>query len=118
MSIEYYLHNFKGIFRKGHVHDLTGRHGLTGNLGYDDFFRKNHAPLYMTFKFQLFIRFMNDANKDVRNNAIFGLGELALNAGPGVMVQHYPTILQTLSNHLSKGDEARCVDQIVGAVCR
>ena len=73
---------------------------------------------YMTFNFQLFIRFMNDANKDVRNNAIFGLGELALNAGPGVMVQHYPTILQTLSNHLSKGDEARCVDQIVGAVCR
>ena len=73
---------------------------------------------YMTFKFQLFIRFMNDANKDGRNNAIFGLGELALNAGPGVMVQHYPTILQTLSNHLSKGDEARCVDQIVGAVCR
>ena len=73
---------------------------------------------FSTLSFQLFIRFMNDANKDVRNNAIFGLGELALNAGPGVMVQHYPTILQTLSNHLSKGDEARCVDQIVGAVCR
>merc|ERR1719295_506734 len=67
---------------------------------------------------QLFVRFMNDANKDVRNNAIFGLGELALNAGPAIMAQHYPAILQTLSNHLSKGDEARCIDQIVGAVCR
>jgi len=66
---------------------------------------------------QVFVGFMSDADKDVRNNAIFGLGELALNGGPG-MVQHYPQILQTLSNHLAKGDEARCVDQIVGAVCR
>jgi len=65
----------------------------------------------------LFVSFMNDGDKDVRNNAIYGLGELALNGGPG-MVQHYPQLLQTLSNHLGKGDEARCVDQIVGAVCR
>ena len=41
-----FLHCFKGIFRKAHLHDLTGMHDLTGNLAYYDFFRKTHAPLY------------------------------------------------------------------------
>ena len=66
---------------------------------------------------RIFVNYMNDADKDVRNNSIFGLGELALHAGPSV-VQHYPQLLQTLSGHLSKGDDKRCVDQVVGAVCR
>ena len=45
------MHDFIGIFRKGHVHDLTGMHDLTGNLAYDDFFRKTHAGLYCAIVF-------------------------------------------------------------------
>ena len=46
-----FLHCFKGIFHKAYVHDLTGMHGLTGNLAYYDFFRKTHVPLYIIFHF-------------------------------------------------------------------
>ena len=58
-----------------------------------------------------------DEDKDVRNNAIYGLGELALHGGSPVR-NHFPSILQTLSTQLAVESDPRCLDQIVGAVCR
>ena len=65
----------------------------------------------------LFISLHMDENKDVRNNAVFGLGELALHGGQSVH-QFFPQILGVLSNQLSQERDPRCIDQIVGAVCR
>ena len=58
-----------------------------------------------------------DEDKDVRNNAIYGIGELALHGGVPVRT-HFPAILQCLSSHLSVENDPRCLDQVVGAVCR
>ena len=58
-----------------------------------------------------------DEDKDVRNNAIYGIGELALHGGEPVRA-HFPAILQTLSSQLAAETDPRCLDQIVGAVCR
>ena len=58
-----------------------------------------------------------DEDKDVRNNAIYGIGELALHGGVPVR-NHFPAILQLLSSQLANENDPRCLDQIVGAVCR
>ena len=58
-----------------------------------------------------------DEDKDVRNNAIYGIGELALHGGEPVRA-HFPAILQTLSSQLAAESDPRCLDQIVGAVSR
>ena len=58
-----------------------------------------------------------DEDKDVRNNAIYGIGELALHGGSPVR-NHFPSILQSLSSQLAVESDPRCIDQIVGAVCR
>ena len=65
----------------------------------------------------VFTRLAFDEDDDVRNNAIFGMGELVLHAGPP-MNQHFGKILETLSKLLVNEKAARVLDQIVGAVCR
>ena len=50
-------------------------------------------------------------------HAIYGMGELALHGGDPVRA-HFPAILQTLSSQLAAEKDPRCLDQIVGAVCR
>lgn len=64
-----------------------------------------------------FLHNFRDEDKEVRNNAIFGIGELALHGGPG-MQRHFPAVLQSLSVRLGAETDPRCLDQIVGAVCR
>lgn len=64
-----------------------------------------------------FLKLVNDEDNDVRNNAVFGLGELVLHAGP-TMHPQFSQVLETLSKLLSKEDAPRVIDQIVGAVCR
>ncbi|XP_059088623.1 importin-4-like [Tigriopus californicus] len=72
---------------------------------------------YIKTLFPIFLTLLNDDEDDVRNNAIFGLGELAFRSGPA-MYDKYSTILQTLSNILAVEENVRVVDQILGAVCR
>ena len=65
----------------------------------------------------VFTRLAFDEDDDVRNNAIFGMGELVLHAGPP-MNPHFGKILETLSKLLVNEKSARVLDQILGAVCR
>ena len=58
-----------------------------------------------------------DEDKDIRNNAIYGIGELALHAGSPAHT-FFPAILQALSSQVAIEKDPRCLDQIVGAVCR
>lgn len=64
-----------------------------------------------------FLNLMDDEDCDVRNNAIFGIGELALYGGECVYPA-YPKILQKLSSTLGAEKSPRVIDQVVGAVCR
>ncbi|KAK2578828.1 hypothetical protein KPH14_002445 [Odynerus spinipes] len=64
-----------------------------------------------------FLRFTNDPNADVRNNAIFGIGELALH-GKDAVYSHYPDILQVLSSAIAKESHIGVRDNVVGAIAR
>jgi len=72
-------------------------------------FIKHLIPIYMEL--------MKDSEDDVRNNAVFGLGEMVLWAGPGAK-PFYTQILARLSELLSHETAPRVVDQVTGAVCR
>jgi len=63
------------------------------------------------------LRLVRDENDDVRNNAIFGLGELAAHGGPAVQ-EHLRAILTHLTTLLSRETDPRVTDQLVGALCR
>merc|ERR1719400_243316 len=60
---------------------------------------------------------MKDEDPDVRNNGIYGIGELTLHGGEPVRA-HFPVILQALSSQLVAESDSRCLDGIVGALCR
>ena len=63
------------------------------------------------------LKLVYDEDDDVRNNSIFGLGELVLHAGP-VMNPHFSQLLELFSKLLSTEKDPRVLDQIVGAVTR
>jgi len=65
----------------------------------------------------LFVEMTRDSEDDVRNNSVYGMGEMVLWAGEPA-VAHYTSILATLSGLLGHESSPRVVDQIVGAVCR
>jgi len=65
----------------------------------------------------VFLKLVHDEDDDVRNNSIFGLGELVLHAGQ-VMFEHFTNLLGVLSKLLAEEKAPRVLDQIVGAVCR
>ncbi|XP_034990511.1 importin-4 isoform X1 [Zootoca vivipara] len=58
-----------------------------------------------------------DANKEVRSNAVFGLGVLAEHGGQA-MHEHYPKVLGLLSNIISQERNNRVADNVCGAVAR
>lgn len=64
-----------------------------------------------------FLKFTNDSNVDVRNNAIYGLGELALH-GKDAIFSHYPDILQVLSSAIAKETHIKVRDNVIGAIAR
>ena len=79
---------------------------LQGRL---DPFIKHVMPVYM--------HATKDEENDVRNNAVYGLGELVLWGGE-TMVSNYNQILSVLSNLLAIEQAPRVIDQIVGAIGR
>jgi hypothetical protein len=64
-----------------------------------------------------FLGLIKDDDEDVRNNAVFGLGELALHGGGGLH-EHFQHITSQLASLLQQEDHPRVKDQIVGAMCR
>ncbi|KAK3745056.1 hypothetical protein QZH41_014548, partial [Actinostola sp. cb2023] len=60
---------------------------------------------------------LKDADDEVRSNATYGLGLLAMNGGD-VMVPNYPAVLEALFSMLSSQQPGRLVDNICGAVSR
>ncbi|XP_040564918.1 LOW QUALITY PROTEIN: importin-4-like [Lepeophtheirus salmonis] len=73
---------------------------------------------YVSKLYQTYAAMTQEKNEDVRNNAIFGMGEMCLYGGP-CTYPVFPQILQLLSSLLSGQESSpRIVDQIVGAVCR
>ncbi|OXU25360.1 hypothetical protein TSAR_005639 [Trichomalopsis sarcophagae] len=67
--------------------------------------------------FPIFVKFTNDPCDEVRSNAIFGLGELALH-GKELIYPHYAEILQVLSNAIARESNAGARDNIIGAIAR
>ena len=65
----------------------------------------------------IFNEVIGDEEDDLRNNGVYGLGELVLWGGD-LMVSHYNQILSNLSTLLAKESAPRVIDQIVGAVAR
>lgn len=67
--------------------------------------------------FPVLVAGAKDSDSEVRNNSVFGLGCLALAAGP-IVASDYPTMLSVFSNLLSKEQDRRVIDNVCGAVCR
>lgn len=65
----------------------------------------------------LFIEGVQDECSQVRQNAVFGLGELVLYSEDKAFPQ-FPVILQTLSGAVSREDHAGTLDNICGALAR
>ena len=65
----------------------------------------------------LLVTLLKDIDEDVRNNAAFGIGEMAFHAGPCVH-QSYPAMLGAFSGLLANEDCPRVIDQVVTGVCR
>ncbi|EFX65679.1 hypothetical protein DAPPUDRAFT_303554 [Daphnia pulex] len=68
--------------------------------------------LYTTFT-----TLMRDSDSEVRNNSVFGLGELVLH-GRELLFPNFPQILQILSNALSRETNPLALDNICAAITR
>ncbi|KAI4469507.1 importin beta [Holotrichia oblita] len=66
---------------------------------------------------QLWVSGAKDPNDDVRNNSVFGLGEMILH-GKDCIFPHYNDILQGLSTILAKESHASTVDNICSAITK
>ncbi|XP_012279417.1 importin-4 [Orussus abietinus] len=64
-----------------------------------------------------FLKLANDPSSEVRNNAFYGIGELALN-GKEAVYPHYSEILQALSSAIAKETYGGARDNVVGAIAR
>ncbi|XP_021926547.1 importin-4-like isoform X1 [Zootermopsis nevadensis] len=65
----------------------------------------------------LFLELSRDESDEVRNNAIYGIGEMALH-GKEAVFPHYLEILQALSTTASKEKHAGTLDNVCGALAR
>ncbi|XP_057376777.1 importin-4-like [Daphnia carinata] len=64
-----------------------------------------------------FTTLMRDSDSEVRNNSVFGLGELVLH-GRELLFPNYPQILQFLSTAVSREDNPLALDNICAAITR
>ncbi|KAK9300854.1 hypothetical protein QLX08_006565 [Tetragonisca angustula] len=65
----------------------------------------------------LFLKLANDSSGEIRNNAIYGIGEIVLH-GKDAVYMHYTEILSVLSNGIYKESHVAARDNIVGAIAR
>ncbi|XP_005096783.1 importin-4 [Aplysia californica] len=67
--------------------------------------------------YPVFTRMTKDEDEEVRSNAVFALGVLAVNGGDG-MISHYTDILKTLFALMNAEPNPRVLDNVCAAVCR
>ncbi|CAH1269854.1 IPO4 [Branchiostoma lanceolatum] len=68
--------------------------------------------------YPILLQAVKDENDEVRSNGVYGLGVLAEHSGEA-LYQHYPAMLQTLSEVSTiAGQQRRVVDNMCGAVAR
>jgi hypothetical protein len=72
---------------------------------------------YLKDLLAIFLDKFRDSENDVRNNAVYGIGEVVLWGGP-VVAPHYPQILSALSGLVEHEPAPGVIDQIVQAVSR
>ncbi|XP_038117779.1 importin-4 [Culex quinquefasciatus] len=65
----------------------------------------------------IFVSCVQDRNNEVRNNAVYGIGEMVLN-GNECSYKHFPQILTSLSTVVSKEQHPGTLDNICGALAR
>ncbi|XP_067002902.2 importin-4 [Anabrus simplex] len=65
----------------------------------------------------LFLQLSRDESEEVRNNAIYGVGEMVLH-GKDALYPHFPEILQALSTAVAKERHPGTLDNICGALAR
>ncbi|KOX69401.1 Importin-4 [Melipona quadrifasciata] len=65
----------------------------------------------------LFLKLADDSSGEIRNNAIYGIGEMVLH-GKDAVYMHYTDILSVLSNAIYKESHIAARDNIVGAIAR
>lgn len=73
-----------------------------------------HLHSFVPVLLPIFLNLVKDDEDTVRNNAVFGIGELALHGGP-IVVEHYFNILEALSRLIGQEQSPRVIDQIIGA---
>ncbi|XP_032225458.1 importin-4 [Nematostella vectensis] len=68
--------------------------------------------------YPVFFGALKDSDDEVRSNATYGLGLLAMNGGD-IMLPHYPELLDALFSLMMVGNpNPRLTDNVCGAVCR
>lgn len=78
---------------------------------------KDRTNTWMDNILPILIAGVQDRNDQVRNNSVYGLGELLLNADE-FGFKHFPQVLQTLSVAVAKEQDANTLDNICGALAR
>uniref|UniRef100_A0A6B2EDB2 Putative karyopherin importin beta 3 n=1 Tax=Phlebotomus kandelakii TaxID=1109342 RepID=A0A6B2EDB2_9DIPT len=78
---------------------------------------QKHTNTWMASLMPLLMAGAQDKNDQIRNNSVFGLGELVL-AGGEFAFDYYPQILQLLSGAVVKEQDAVTLDNVCGALAR
>ncbi|XP_055703299.1 importin-4-like [Phlebotomus papatasi] len=78
---------------------------------------QKHTNTWMASLMPLLMSGAQERNDQIRNNSVFGLGELVLAAGE-FAYDFYPQILQLLSAAVAKEQDSNTLDNICGALAR
>lgn len=78
---------------------------------------KEHSTQWFDTLLPIFLSCVNDRNDEVRNNTIFGLGEMVLYSGE-ISHKYFPQILAALSQGVTQESHAGTLDNICGALAR
>ncbi|XP_014468024.1 PREDICTED: importin-4-like [Dinoponera quadriceps] len=78
---------------------------------------KHMVSMFVPQLFPIFLRLTHDPSSEVRNNVIYGIGEMALH-GKEAVYSYYPAILEALSTAIAKESHAGTRDNVVGAIAR
>ncbi|XP_055689529.1 importin-4-like [Lutzomyia longipalpis] len=78
---------------------------------------QKHTNTWMATLMPLLMAGVQEKNDQIRNNSVFGLGELVMAAGE-FAYDFYPQILQLLFGAVTKEQDANTLDNICGALAR
>ncbi|CAH1780460.1 unnamed protein product [Owenia fusiformis] len=75
------------------------------------------ASMCVGHLYPVFLSGLKEDDEEVRSNAVYGLGVLAANGGEACAV-HYPAILKSLFDLVTRETDKRVADNVCAAVCR